>query len=97
MLLAGVCQLRPQQFGDGAQGGYLRFQDRGEVRGCLGTNVTVSPVAGWGDRIDPLQFGGVNLVTAGAFVVADKRPLIRRLASRSVNLVMVQPQVGQIA
>ena len=25
----------PQQFGDGAQGGYLRFQDRGEVRGCL--------------------------------------------------------------
>src|SRR4029077_16103274 len=32
-LHAGVCQLRPQQFGHGAQGGDLRFQDRGGVRG----------------------------------------------------------------
>jgi len=73
--------LRPQQFGDGVQGGYLRFQDW--VRSGVAFGTTVSPVAGWGDRIDPVQFG--QLAT------------FRRLNSPIVNLVIGSPQVGQVA
>ena len=36
---------------------------------AFGTTVNVSPVAGWGDRIDPVQFGGVE--TTGHFQATE--------------------------
>jgi hypothetical protein len=54
----------------------------------------LSPLPGPGD-VPGLQFGGFKLVTAGA-LCQGRRLLIRRLASRSVNLVMLQTHIGEL-
>jgi hypothetical protein len=56
------------------------------VRSGVAFGTTVSPVTGWGDRIDPVQFGGVNLVCVGSG--ARQLATFRRLNSPSVNLVI---------
>ena len=61
-LLAGVCQFCPQQFGDGTQGGYLRFQYRCVVLRHQRHRFTR---AGLGRLENPLQFGGVNHQATG--------------------------------
>ena len=60
------------------------------VRSGVAFGTTVSPVAGWDDRIDPVQFDGVNLVSVGSG--ARQLATFRRLNSPSVNLVIGSPK-----